>query len=961
MLGMEMDIEADLGIDSIKRVEILSAMEERMPHLPQVTPDMMGTLKTMGQICAFLSAGGQNTKPTASDQVKGNENPQTVQKELVSIVAELTGYPEEMLGMEMDIEADLGIDSIKRVEILSAMEERMPHLPQVTPDMVGTLKTMGQICAFLSHTDERSSNVSSNPQAAAREIEEKIFSEAVPRQIIDIVASPRQRGRSLHLAGERWIGVLCDEPSMAQAMIGQFEQRQFEARNLLHDPIARPSSFSKIAGLVVFGTIDPETAFVAAKNAAAELVEASKDGDAFFASVTSMDGAFCFSGEPFNNPEQGSLAGLIKTAALEWKSVFCRAIDLSPEFNDVEKAAQSVVDELLNINDHDPVEIGLLPDRRVVLQPIPAQTVKGPSCLNETDVVIITGGAHGVTSSCAMQIAQSTGATIALIGRSDPPYDIPGWLKDVETEGAMKKAIVENHFVNPPPTPKALEAEYRRQKTNIDVKQTIDRIRDLGVAVGYFSADVTDQNALEKAVRSVREQFGPVTALIHGAGILHDRLIVDKTVEQFRQVYNVKVQGLKNLLNATGKDFLRHIVLFSSVAARTGNTGQCDYAMANEVLNKMARLESERRHDCRVSAINWGPWDGGMVTPTLKKVFHDNQVSLIPIETGARMMLAEMENLDPSPVEVMIGSMLTTKSESRSTDSNMALLERRELDLHRYPVLASHIIGGKPVVPFALMTEWIGHGALKENPGLSLHGIDDFRLLSGIRIEQEKKLVRVLAGKPKKSGDTLQVDVELRNGVKNGQDVIHSRAKALLVHRFPDAPEFKANGKNGARAYGRNLDTVYNEILFHGDHLRAIESIESISDSGMKARLTNAPKPESWMQDPIQDKWMADPMVLDGAFQMAIVWCFEQSGSVCLPSYARAYRQYRSTFPTSGVTAVMEIIASTGKKITADFTFLDKNEKVVATLSGYEATVDKNLIHSFKKNKLDSIVKENRL
>jgi polyketide-type polyunsaturated fatty acid synthase PfaA len=150
MLGMEMDIEADLGIDSIKRVEILSAMEERMPHLPQVTPDMVGTLKTMGQICAFLSAGGQNTKPTASDQVKGNENPQTVQKELVSIVAELTGYPEEMLGMEMDIEADLGIDSIKRVEILSAMEERMPHLPQVTPDMVGTLKTMGQICAFLS-------------------------------------------------------------------------------------------------------------------------------------------------------------------------------------------------------------------------------------------------------------------------------------------------------------------------------------------------------------------------------------------------------------------------------------------------------------------------------------------------------------------------------------------------------------------------------------------------------------------------------------------------------------------------------------------------------------------------------------------------------------------------------------------------------------------------------------------
>jgi acyl carrier protein len=68
---------------------------------------------------------------------------------LIAVVSELTGYPEEMLGLEMDIEADLGIDSIKRVEILSAMEERMPHLPQVTPDMVGTLKTLGQICDFL--------------------------------------------------------------------------------------------------------------------------------------------------------------------------------------------------------------------------------------------------------------------------------------------------------------------------------------------------------------------------------------------------------------------------------------------------------------------------------------------------------------------------------------------------------------------------------------------------------------------------------------------------------------------------------------------------------------------------------------------------------------------------------------------------------------------------------------------
>jgi len=421
------------------------------------------------------------------------------------------------------------------------------------------------------------------------------------------------------------------------------------------------------------------------------------------------------------------------------------------------------------------------------------------------------------------------------------------------------------------------------------------------------------------------------------------------------------VEGLKNLLAVTQEDRLRHVVLFSSVSARTGNIGQCDYAMANEVLNKMAWVESSRRGGCRVTAINWGPWDGGMVTPALKKALDGKDIQLIPIETGARLLVAEMKNADPGPVEVIIGDMLPAGSPhaSESGDASMAMLERREVNLQRYPVLNSHIIGGKPVVPFALIGEWIGHGALKENPGFSLHGIDDFRLLSGIRLEAEHKLVRLMAGKARKTGDGWQVDVELRNGMKNGRDVIHSRARALLVDRFPEAPAFTDNGKNGSRAYPRDLEAVYGQILFHGTHLRAIKAIEEYSEHGMTARLTGAPKPEAWMQDPIRERWMADPMVLDGAFQMAIVWCFEQSGKVCLPSYARAYRQYRPAFPPTGTTAVMAVKAHSQRKMVADFTFLDDNLQVVATLAGFEATVDESLMHAFKNNGLKSEITEN--
>jgi hypothetical protein len=349
-----------------------------------------------------------------------------------------------------------------------------------------------------------------------------------------------------------------------------------------------------------------------------------------------------------------------------------------------------------------------------------------------------------------------------------------------------------------------------------------------------------------------------------------------------------------------------------------------------------------------------------MVSAGLKKAFESQNVSLIPLESGARLMVAEMQNRALRPVEVIIGSMFDVKPQIiDSTAADLDLLERRELDLQHYPVLSSHVIDGKPVVPFALIGEWIGHGALKENPDFALHGIDDFRLLSGIRIDQEKKLVRVMAGKAQKAGEGWQVDVELRNGVKNGRHVIHSRAKALLVDRLPEAPRYTPHPKNGCRAFPLDLDAVYERILFHGEQLRAIKAIDSYCKHGMTARLTGAPKPEAWMQDPIRERWTADPMVLDGAFQMAIVWCHERLGSVCLPSYARSYRQYRPDFPSAGVKAVMRVTDTTNHKMVADFTFLDESEQVVATLSGYEATVDKNLIHAFHKNRYPTGIQEN--
>ena len=151
MLGAHMELEADLGIDSIKRVEILSAMRERAPNLPEVKPTELATLRTLGQIVDHMKAAGgaafaSAPAPVAAAPVAAAAGPSVdLEALMMTIVAEKTGYPKEMLGAQMELEADLGIDSIKRVEILSAMRERAPNLPEVKPTELATLRTLGQI------------------------------------------------------------------------------------------------------------------------------------------------------------------------------------------------------------------------------------------------------------------------------------------------------------------------------------------------------------------------------------------------------------------------------------------------------------------------------------------------------------------------------------------------------------------------------------------------------------------------------------------------------------------------------------------------------------------------------------------------------------------------------------------------------------------------------------------------
>jgi len=159
MLEPEMDIESDLGVDSIKKVEIISELEKAFPDSNDLSAQRLGSVKTLGDICTAVEtdqtpALKQTDSPIANAQNEPTNNEPAQSQDtlgiLVNIISELTGFPQEMLEPGMNLESDLGIDSIKRVEILSRLEQEQPDSKPLSPDDMGSLKTIADIINYLT-------------------------------------------------------------------------------------------------------------------------------------------------------------------------------------------------------------------------------------------------------------------------------------------------------------------------------------------------------------------------------------------------------------------------------------------------------------------------------------------------------------------------------------------------------------------------------------------------------------------------------------------------------------------------------------------------------------------------------------------------------------------------------------------------------------------------------------------
>lgn len=561
------------------------------------------------------------------------------------------------------------------------------------------------------------------------------------------------------------------------------------------------------------------------------------------------------------------------------------------------------------------------------------------------DVLVVSGGGRGITAHCAVGLARAFGSAFLLLGRT--PLDKapePDWAAGCDDQTELRRRYADEALrLGTPVTPAQVEREVSATLARRAIAATLAAIVRAGGRAEYLCADITDQAALAGALPAVIGRLGPATGIIHGAGVLADRRIEHKTSADFARVYAAKVQGLEHLLAALPPERLRYLILFSSVAAFYGNIGQAEYAIANEVLNKAAYHLRARLPQTRVIAINWGPWDGGMVSAAHKALFAERRVALVSVEAGVRALIDELEG-GAGAAQVILGA-----EPGRATPRPPApgtLRAWRRVTPAEHVFLADHRIGGSPVLPTICAAGWMAHIGEAICPGYMVTAIEALQVLKGVVFDgsEAPEYALELTVPAASPGEPLQLDALIWSAGANGAQRYHFRGRLTLAGASPAPPRVAPpTPASGAVVEGAQL--YRSGALFHGPAFQGIERVLTAEPSGltMRCRLPGL----AWSGAGPFDTARFDSIAADVAIQGLVIWAFRFYGAAGLPLRIARVEVFGRPAPGAPFTIDLTVGAHDERRAVGDLIAYDDDGAALLRIWGAELTLSKHMNRLF--------------
>ena len=984
MLDLELDLEADLGIDTVKQAELFASVRTHY-GIPRREDLRLADYNTLEKVIGFvkdnlqgIAAQTPQLKTSASEApIEKPSEPSKISAELIEpnsesaigddadlkqfvlqAVSEKTGYPLEMLDLDLDLEADLGIDTVKQAELFAAVRTHY-GIPKREDLRLSEYNTLAKVIGFvkealspvvsnenvtvepISHNDASDGTNTGLSEGAAPEKAEITLRRRVPQPVL-LSRIELCVPTGVVLEGGRVL-IIKGRDKTSSALIKQLEVQKVDVLTVeAGSPLEAASEWIQkgpLLGVYCLTGLDADPKWsgpredawkLALEQMLEPLFQLSKilPSNAFLISATRMGGLHGFL-NPIN-PLGGAVSGFTKAYSRERRDALVKVVDFEKKA-DTEFVANCLIQETLK--DPASLEVGRESELRFTIALLEqTEESKTELVFSDKSVFVVSGGTGGITGAVVEDLAKRSKGSFYLLSRT-PLLDSndPDLQKIKEDRNGFREELIKRFASNGEKiTPVQIEEKFASLERASATMELMQRIQSYGGKATYIRSDVTDQKSVLNAIKEIANSEDHVDFLIHAAGLEKSRKLESKSLEEFRQVVEVKAIGFLNLLSGFEKEnrLPKSVVFFSSIAGRFGNAGQTDYSAGNDFLSKMAYWLPTQYPSTKFISLDWGAWSEigmasrGSIPIVMERAGIDmlKPAQAAPIVgdellagrsgeiviAGSLGMLEKIkikdQGLDVNAADSALRSgtpIHTMLSHLTSFTANAGITLEATLDPKELTYLRDHSINGTPVLPgvvgiegFAKASKHISSVLASDNSGFEVERLENIEFLAPIKFFGNKSRKIIWKALAVRIAEGLQVRVSLESDVERKTGRIehtqHFRGLVYLTLKQVAAPEAATPPK-----WGKNKEVTAEEIyqlFFHGPSFQVLEAAQR-SGNSVLGRFN-----KKLVQISADDPGLfTTPLLIELCFQTAGLWEAGSTGILGLPhsiGELKVYRKY---------------------------------------------------------------------
>ncbi|MGE5695920.1 MAG: SDR family NAD(P)-dependent oxidoreductase [Candidatus Sericytochromatia bacterium] len=965
LLDVDLDLEADLGVDTVKQAEIFAAIREHY-GVPRDDTLKLRDFPTLTHVIAWIRAKTGTPPPAAApadapaaaaaavpvpaeapaadEDVKDDD----VRGVVVGIVSELTGYPPDLLDVDLDLEADLGVDTVKQAEIFAAIRG---HYGVARDD---TLKlrdfpTLTHVIGWIRDRIEASPNPKAlrdtavdAPAAVTSTVRGDLAAtDRIPRRVPLPALRPDLAAcapTGVTLGSGTRVAVMRDHGGIGDALTTRLRRLGVDVVEVHpYDDVAAVLADAAVDGVYWLTALDDEGRLddmdladwrEALHRRVRNLYLAMRtlyERRPFLVVATRLGGYHGYDTAGATCPLGGAVTGFAKAYKREQPETLVKAVDF-PASRKTSALAEILIDETLR--DPGCVEVGYADGRRwgvgLAERPFPQA---GENVVPGDPVFVVTGAAGSIVAAITADLAAAYRGTFHLLDLTPEPDPAdPDLRRYTEDRDGLKTEIADRlRQGGQRPTPVLIERELARLERLQAALAAIQAVERVGGTAYYHSVDLTDADAVSKALNQVQR----VDLLVHAAGVEVSHTLPDKEPREFDLVLGVKADGLFNVLRALGEIPLGTVVAFSSVAGRFGNVGQTDYSAANDLQAKVLSGLHRTRPDVRTLTIDWTAWGGiGMATRgSIPKIMAAAGVDMLPAEAGVAWIRHELNTGVPDREVVVAGALGALAAEFSGTggvdpsalaaDGPMldqvarmsvhdGLVVHSMLDPAQRPFLDHHRIDGTAVLPGVMGIEAFAEAARVLAPDWHVAAVENVDFRAPLKFYRDEPRTITVTALLHPDGDDLVADCRLSAerkipGTDEPQRTVHFTGSVRLT---ADPPSLDTNS---AAAEGHSIlvpEQVY-RLYFHGPAYQVVGSAWK-DDDGAAARFAEDLPPQ--VDGPV----LTGPRLVELCFQAVGLLEAGTDGHLALPLHVGAVRLNGQPTEQDGLVATVRRDGSGG-------------------------------------------------